>query len=160
MAHMTLAALHTTWNCRWSQLGHRLSGVAEEHQPEAPLVCARPVLAGNRRPISDEECGTCSHWEAAQYELARRVPHTSFPTRHLSALGHHWVAVAEHALLRSLVVTTGIALAVVGLGLVLSVVLLPVGLALGLIGVGVVVWGSVGDLFGEQGSTVAGDRRS
>ncbi len=66
MAHTTTASvLQTPWDCRWSRLGYRLTGVFEERQPESLWVCVRPDSSGNRRSITDAECATCPHWEAA-----------------------------------------------------------------------------------------------
>ena len=49
MTHTAAAILQTPWDCRWSRLDYRLSGVDEEQQPEALWVCVRPTPAGNRR---------------------------------------------------------------------------------------------------------------
>ena len=60
MARTAIATLQTAPDCRWSRLGHRLSGVAEAQQPETTWVCARE---GIRRDLREEECATCPHWE-------------------------------------------------------------------------------------------------
>jgi hypothetical protein len=59
---------------------------------------------------------------------------------------HEWLAVAEHAALRVVMVAIGFALMILGLGLGVSMVMLPAGLMLGLTGVGVLVWGAFGQL--------------
>jgi hypothetical protein len=60
MQHTSVAALQTVWDCRWSRPGYRLSGVEETRQPESVWVCVR---TGRRRPVTNEECETCPHWE-------------------------------------------------------------------------------------------------
>ena len=51
---------------------------------------------------------------------------------------HHWVAALEHAVLRCLMVTAGLILAVAGLALGVTMVMLPVGVAMALFGVATV----------------------
>ena len=63
MATTVPALLKTPWDCRWSRIGYRLSGVDDESQPESPFVCVRPTAAGSRRSVSDAECAECPHWE-------------------------------------------------------------------------------------------------
>jgi len=59
---------------------------------------------------------------------------------------HRWLVLVERSALRLVMVTTGLALMIIGLALGVSLVMLPPGVALGLTGVGVLVWGAVGDL--------------
>jgi hypothetical protein len=61
MATTAVATLQTAWDCRWSRLGYRVTGVPEQFQPETLWVCLR---AGERRCINAEECENCPHWEA------------------------------------------------------------------------------------------------
>lgn len=51
---------------------------------------------------------------------------------------HHWMAVLEHAALRCAMITTGLILMVTGLGLGVTMVMLPVGVVIGLFGVAIV----------------------
>jgi hypothetical protein len=60
--------------------------------------------------------------------------------------GHHWFVLAERCVARSLLVLLGLVLMVVGLGLGVTMVLLPIGIAFGLAGVGVVSWGALGEI--------------
>jgi hypothetical protein len=60
MTHIATATLQTVWDCRWSRPGYRLSCVDEREQPESVFVCVR---RGTRRPVTNEECETCRHWE-------------------------------------------------------------------------------------------------
>ena len=60
MGTATIATLATVWDCRFSRPGYRLTGVAEADQPETTWVCVRE---GERRPVSDEECRSCPHWQ-------------------------------------------------------------------------------------------------
>lgn len=57
---MATATLHTVWDCRWSQPGHRITGVPDRLQPESVWVCVRE---GGRRAVSEDECAACAHWE-------------------------------------------------------------------------------------------------
>ena len=52
---------------------------------------------------------------------------------------HHWLAMAEHAVLRCLMLTAGVALVVLGLGLGVTLIMLPVGIVMALAGVGLMV---------------------
>jgi len=60
MAMTAIATLQPVWECRWSQPGHRLTGVSDALQPETEWVCVRD---GDRRNIGPHECATCPHWE-------------------------------------------------------------------------------------------------
>ena len=66
--------------------------------------------------------------------------------RHRDCHPHHWLIIAERALLRSFVVMTGALLIIVSLALDVTIMMLPAGLALGLTGVGLIVWGFTGDV--------------
>ena len=67
MATTAIATLQPVWDCRWSQPGHRLTGVSDALQPETEWVCVRD---GNRRNIGPHECATCPHWE---WDVATRT---------------------------------------------------------------------------------------
>jgi hypothetical protein len=67
MATTAIATLQPVWDCRWSQPGHRLTGVSDALQPETDWVCVRE---GNRRNIGPHECATCPHWE---WDVATRT---------------------------------------------------------------------------------------
>jgi len=60
MARTAIAVLQPVWDCRWSQPGHRLSGVVDALQPESVWVCVRD---GNRRNVSEDECQACPSWQ-------------------------------------------------------------------------------------------------
>ena len=75
------------------------------------------------------------HWSASP------VSH-----HHWFSVSHHCLALAERTFIRGLMITIGIPLIVLGLGLGVSVIMLPAGIAIGFTGVGLVVWGAVGDL--------------
>jgi hypothetical protein len=60
MNSTAVMTLQPVWDCKWSQPGHRLTGVAESLQPESLWVCVRD---GNRRVINEAECETCPHWQ-------------------------------------------------------------------------------------------------
>jgi hypothetical protein len=60
MASTAVAALQTIWDCRWSRLGFRLSGVKESLQPESLFVC---IGSGCRQDVPDGKCESCRHWE-------------------------------------------------------------------------------------------------
>ena len=57
-----------------------------------------------------------------------------------------WVLTAERGTLRIAMVGLGFVLMIVGLGLGVTMVMLPPGIVIGLGGVGLVVWGALGDL--------------
>lgn len=60
MAKTATAVEQTIWDCRWSQPGLRFAGT-NEHIPREPVwVCLR---TGERRVVSEAECGTCPHWQ-------------------------------------------------------------------------------------------------
>ena len=64
--------------------------------------------------------------------------------------GRRWVEKAELVLVHVAAVLIGFALMVAGLGLGVTMVMLPVGLVVGLLGVGVFVWGLLGHLGEDQ----------
>lgn len=59
---------------------------------------------------------------------------------------HNMRVLAERGLFRLLMMVVGFVLVILGLGLGVSMVMLPAGLVLGLLGVGLVVWATVGDV--------------
>ena len=60
--------------------------------------------------------------------------------------GRRWLEMAQLVLCHVAAVVVGFVLMVFGLGLGVTMVMLPVGLVVGLIGVGVFVWGLLGHL--------------
>ena len=60
--------------------------------------------------------------------------------------GRRWLEKIELVLIHVAAVVIGFALMVAGLGLGVTMVMLPVGLVVGLLGVGVFVWGLLGHL--------------
>ena len=60
--------------------------------------------------------------------------------------GRGWLAKAQLVLAHAAAVVVGFALMVFGLGLGVTMVMLPVGLVVGLFGVGAFVWGLLGHL--------------
>lgn len=129
MARTMATVKQTPWDCRWSQPGHQLTGVDEDHQPEGRWVCTRSMPEGVRRTVTDEECATCAHWQAEDSPQASRFAAPEFALPDVS--GH----VARNGARRSLLLGTGVALLAMGLGLVGTVVMLPVGVAF--LGIGV-----------------------
>jgi hypothetical protein len=63
MATTAVAPLQTIWDCKWSVLGYRLTGVKESLQPESLWVCVR---TGHRRGVTEEDCERCPFWEPAE----------------------------------------------------------------------------------------------
>ena len=59
---------------------------------------------------------------------------------------HEWFNLAERGVLRLVMIVIGLALMIVGLGLGVSMIMLPPGLLLGFTGLGLVVWGALGEL--------------
>ena len=64
--------------------------------------------------------------------------------------GRRWLAKGEQILSHVAAVVVGFILMVLGLGLGVTMIMLPVGLVVGLVGVGVFVWGLVGHLGKDQ----------
>jgi hypothetical protein len=60
MATTAVATLQTAWDCKWSRPGYRLSGVADNAQPESIWVCVRTE---HRRNVVDSDCERCPYWE-------------------------------------------------------------------------------------------------
>src|SRR5688500_17211711 len=150
MGHTTLAVLQTPWDCRWSQPGHRLTHVDEQDQPEGAWVCTRPTPVGSRRTVSEEECATCRHWlEEPRSPAPRSALEVSWIARSglrlvasdsgpssvsdiapaVPASGR-WLEVAKHALQRALLVTAGLMLLALGVGMAVTVFFIPQGIAL------------------------------
>lgn len=59
---------------------------------------------------------------------------------------HHCFAAAEHAALRALLFTAGLALIVLGLALGVTMIMLPVGVVMAMLGVGAVIASGTKDL--------------
>jgi hypothetical protein len=57
--------LQSVWDCRWSRPGYLPDGVSRRPDPEGLWVCVRPTDGAARRPISEQECETCPHWQPA-----------------------------------------------------------------------------------------------
>ena len=64
--------------------------------------------------------------------------------------GRRWIEKAELVFGHVVAVVVGFVLMVVGLGLGVTMIMLPVGLVVGLVGVGLFVWGLVGHLGRDQ----------
>src|SRR5262245_18600735 len=135
MARTQVAVVQTPWDCRWSQPGHRLTGVDEDHQPEGRWVCTRSTRAGVRRTVTDDECATCAHWEADDTP----GPSAYSPAFSLEAVSRH---AKRHGWHRVLFVAAGVALATMGIGLGATIVMLPVGAAFFVVGAGIVACGA------------------
>jgi hypothetical protein len=65
---------------------------------------------------------------------------------HLHLQRRRWFVKVERGTLRVVMIALGFALMVGGLGLGVTMVMLPAGLAVGLTGVALMVWGVLGDL--------------
>jgi hypothetical protein len=84
-----LATLQPVWDCRWSQPGHRLTGIADALQPESTWVC---VHEGIRRNVRQDECQTCPHFELGSdkiigaAELGLSIARPSIPPEELGRL--------------------------------------------------------------------------
>jgi hypothetical protein len=61
MIKTAIATKQPAWECKWSRPGVRLAGLDDSLQPETTWVCVR---TGARRPVTDERCEQCPHWEA------------------------------------------------------------------------------------------------
>ena len=124
MARTAIATLQPVFDCRWSQQGHRLSGVTEADQPESLWVCVRD---GIRRRLQPDECATCPHWE-----LAPATPVTVVPTAALVATGATPRPGARLALAATWLFVVLSAVTLLGMGLVIltSPLMIPFTVAL------------------------------
>ena len=57
--------METLRDCRWSRPGYLPDGIPTNEHPLSLGVCVRPTPAIVRRPVTEEECANCPHWEAA-----------------------------------------------------------------------------------------------
>jgi hypothetical protein len=57
--------MQTIWDCRWSRPGYLPDGVQRGNEPAALWVCVRPTGTVVRRAVTEDECATCPHWQAA-----------------------------------------------------------------------------------------------
>jgi hypothetical protein len=60
MSATRIAVVQTPWDCKFTRYGYRLSGVRETDQPESIWMCVRD---GERRPVTEDDCEDCPHWE-------------------------------------------------------------------------------------------------
>ena len=58
----------------------------------------------------------------------------------------HWIEAAEHGVLRFFIMLIGLVIALIGLGLGVTLVMLPAGIALGATGAIVFVFGAIGEM--------------
>lgn len=65
MDHTSARTPQTVWDCRWSRPGYLPHGMEQPDQPEGLWVCVRPTRTTVRRPVTNEECAQCPHWQAA-----------------------------------------------------------------------------------------------
>jgi hypothetical protein len=66
MARTTVMTLQTIWDCQWSRPA-RPAGVMQEPL-DGLWVCVRPQGNLVRRPVIEEECAACPHWQATLSE--------------------------------------------------------------------------------------------
>ena len=71
MTRTATMVMQTIWDCRWSRPGYLPNGMADAEHPGSLWVCVRPTPATVRRPVTEEECATCPHWQAAFTEEER-----------------------------------------------------------------------------------------
>lgn len=71
MPRTATMVMQTIWDCRWSRPGYLPRGVADAEHPPGLWVCVRPTETTVRRPVTEEECATCPHWQAAFTEEER-----------------------------------------------------------------------------------------
>ena len=149
----------TPWNCQWSRLGYRLTGVGEDDQPEARWVCTRPTPARRRRSVAEAECVNCRHWEmvpttpcraSLSLALRRRDPDGPAAAPPLASVGHEVMVAADHCAGPVMLMITGAALLGVGMALNLSIVLLPPGLLLMLVGIALMMWAAASRLYDDE----------
>lgn len=128
---MATAILQTAWDCRWSRPGHRITGFAEEVQPESVWVCVRD---GDRRNVSDAECASCSRWKAlrtAATAIALPASAATILTDRITAAPRgavigDWPA----ALLRAVLVMIAVAFAAIGVAILTAPLAIPFTVAL------------------------------
>jgi hypothetical protein len=79
MSAVILAALHTISDCRWSRSGCGVLGTPSDLHRERLWLCVRRPQA--ERVITEEECETCSRWQAATDVHRCRSPSCGRPGR-------------------------------------------------------------------------------
>ena len=60
MSRTAVRTLQTIWDCRFSRPGHQLTTALASVDSDPLWVCIRD---GRRRPVTEEECEDCPHWE-------------------------------------------------------------------------------------------------
>ena len=68
MARVAAMVMQTIWDCRWSRPGYLGDGGTPSGDPLSLWVCVRPTAKTVRRPVTEEECAACPHWQAALTE--------------------------------------------------------------------------------------------
>jgi hypothetical protein len=121
MNSTVVMTVQTVWDCRWSQPGHRLTGVEESLQPESLWVCVRD---GNRRATNEAECETCPHWQREEAEAAVAISGpigftvAANPSRLAACVAHlRGSSLRLEAALRTMLVFSAIAFAYTGFAL-------------------------------------------
>ena len=72
MSRVLVVEKQTIWDCRWSRPGYGVIGTPLHPHQERLWLCVRRPHA--ERVISEEECETCSHWQADTDSSRRRNP--------------------------------------------------------------------------------------
>ena len=65
MARTATMVMQTIWDCRWSRPGYLPNGIEDSEHPASLWVCVRPTPTSVRRPVTEDQCATCPHWQAA-----------------------------------------------------------------------------------------------
>ncbi len=65
MTRTPTMVMQTIWDCRWGRPGDLPEGTQRSRDPASLWVCVRPTGRVVRRPVTEAECATCPHWQAA-----------------------------------------------------------------------------------------------
>jgi len=62
MARTATAVIQAPWDCKWTRLAYRQTGIPEYTPPNPNLwVCVRQPEAPRR--VTEQDCEGCPHWE-------------------------------------------------------------------------------------------------
>ena len=60
--------MQTIWDCSWSRAPYLPGGIVSSEHPASLWVCVRPTAKTVRRPVKEEECANCPHWQEVTEE--------------------------------------------------------------------------------------------
>ena len=104
-----------------------------------------PAMGGDRQPGRQFDTRICGEYRCGRSNRAPDLRPAAMATQP-AGRGRRWLQKAELILAHLAAVAMGFVLMVVGLGLGVTMIMLPVGLVVGLLGVMLFLWGLLGHL--------------